>query len=239
MPSPAPELSVVVPAYNEEARIGAVANELLAWFDERHLDAELLARDDGSRDATAARLAEIAARDARLAVVSRPNRGHGPTLLEGFAAARGAWIAQLDGDGEVRAAALARLWERRAEADLLIAARRPRRRSAARKLLSAGARFALARLFGAALADPNSPCRLWRGEALRPLLAELPGDLFAPNVVLCGLAARQRLRLLELDAGEPPSARPASSLAGAGRLLAVAVRSWRETARAARRRGGR
>ena len=42
--------------------------------------------------------------------------------------------------------------------------------------------------------DANTPFRLMQRAAFEPLLRELPDDCFAPNVILCGLAARAALR---------------------------------------------
>ena len=56
-------------------------------------------------------------------------------------------------------------------------------------------------LFHGAVHDVNSPCRLWRREALLPLLARVPDSTFAPNVILTGLAARAGLRIVEIPVG--------------------------------------
>src|SRR6476659_2492308 len=54
-------LTVVVPAYNEEKRLGATLKRMLAYFDEQGAPFEILVVDDGSTDGTAALVETIAA----------------------------------------------------------------------------------------------------------------------------------------------------------------------------------
>ena len=92
-------LSVVIPAYNEEAGIQAVLRRVLDTrprLAAEGLDLELIVVDDGSRDRTAEIVA--ATPGARL-IRHRTNGGYGAALKTGFAAARGEWIGFLDADG--------------------------------------------------------------------------------------------------------------------------------------------
>ncbi len=93
-------LSVVIPAYNEEDGIQAVAQRVLAVRPQLVAagidDFELIVVDDGSRDRTA-ELAEAVA-GVRL-IRHQANGGYGAALKTGFAAARGEWIGFLDADG--------------------------------------------------------------------------------------------------------------------------------------------
>ena len=100
---PSLRLSVVIPAFNEEANIGPVLDET-----QRVLSAapevgafEILVVDDGSTDATAARAEEHAAGHGNVRVLRHgENRGIGAALKTGFAAARGEWVTATCADGE-------------------------------------------------------------------------------------------------------------------------------------------
>ena len=90
-------LSVVIPAYNEEARLGSTLEKIAAYIAERQLDAEILVVDDGSKDQTAA-LAESAL-DGRGRVLRNPgNKGKGYSVRQGVLAARGRWVLMTDAD---------------------------------------------------------------------------------------------------------------------------------------------
>jgi cellulose synthase/poly-beta-1,6-N-acetylglucosamine synthase-like glycosyltransferase len=81
----APFLSVVIPAYNEAARIEASLRRLQAYLDARPFRYELLVVDDGSRDDTAARVRRVAAGHSHLRLLRyEPNRGKGYAVRHGM-----------------------------------------------------------------------------------------------------------------------------------------------------------
>jgi len=90
-----PILSVVMPVYNEIATIDAILDQVLASPEVR----EIVVVDDGSRDGTRERLAEVD--DARVRVILHPeNRGKGAAVRTGFAEARGEVVVVQDADLE-------------------------------------------------------------------------------------------------------------------------------------------
>src|ERR1019366_4548613 len=94
-------LSLVLPAYNEEAGIRQAvveADDALAALCD---DYEILVVDDGSRDATAAITAEEAAIRQRVRLLRHPtNKGYGAALRTGFEAARFELVAFTDADSQ-------------------------------------------------------------------------------------------------------------------------------------------
>lgn len=94
-----PHVSFVLPAYNEGAAIEAALQRVLAYADQRGLDAEVVVANDGSRDDTEVRATAYAAREPRVRVVSHtPNRGKGYAVGRGMLAAEGQWRVFLDVD---------------------------------------------------------------------------------------------------------------------------------------------
>jgi dolichol-phosphate mannosyltransferase len=90
-------LSIVAPMYEEEEIVARFAERVAAALD--GVDYELILVDDGSRDATAERMAETAAIDSRVKVVALSrNFGHQPALTAGLDHARGDAVVMLDGD---------------------------------------------------------------------------------------------------------------------------------------------
>lgn len=97
--SPDPLLSVVVPAYNEAENVVPLTEEIIAALDSLPGGFELILVDDASTDTTPQLIARIA--DARVrGVYHRLNCGQSAAVGSGFHAARGAWVATLDGDGQ-------------------------------------------------------------------------------------------------------------------------------------------
>src|SRR4051794_34025790 len=90
-------LSVVAPMYEEEEIVARFAERVAATLD--GVDYELILVDDGSGDATAARMADVAAQDPRVKVIALSrNFGHQPALTAGLDHARGDAVVMLDGD---------------------------------------------------------------------------------------------------------------------------------------------
>ena len=94
-----PELSVVVPFFNEQENVSELHRRLSLVLPETVADYELVFVNDGSRDATAQILDELHATDARVTVIhlSR-NFGHQPAITAGILNARGQCVAVMDGD---------------------------------------------------------------------------------------------------------------------------------------------
>jgi glycosyltransferase involved in cell wall biosynthesis len=239
-PGDEPDLTVVMPVYNEGAGVGPVLREWCGVLRQVGIEFVIALYDDGSGDETAQALAALARELPEVRLTSQANRGHGPTILRGYREARSAWIFQTDSDGEIPASEFPRLWERREEFDFILGRRTGRPQSGARKLVSRVARGMIRIAFGAGVVDVNSPCRLMRRARLTPLLEGLPETLFAPNVALSGLAVAHRLRWLELPVRFAPRTFGQGSLAR-WRIARVALRCGFETLAVAlrARRAGR
>jgi glycosyltransferase involved in cell wall biosynthesis len=94
-----PELSVVIPAYNEEANVEACHRELVSVLEAHGQSFEIVFVDDGSTDGTAGALRRIARADPRVRVLRlRRNAGQSAALDAGFRAVRGGVIVTMDAD---------------------------------------------------------------------------------------------------------------------------------------------
>ena len=90
-----PRVSVVVPVYNEEAYLAQCLDSLLG---QTLADIEVICVDDGSTDATPAILAEHAARDERLRVITQPNAGPAKARNRAADLAQGDYLYFFDSD---------------------------------------------------------------------------------------------------------------------------------------------
>lgn len=94
-----PAYSIIIPAYNEGARLGLTLEKVLAYIADQHWDAEVIAVNDGSRDNTADVIRGFADRNPRLQLLENPgNRGKGYSVRNGMMHARGEILLFSDAD---------------------------------------------------------------------------------------------------------------------------------------------
>jgi len=94
-----PQYSIVVPAYNESARLGSTLRQILDHFHEQRWDVEILVVDDGSRDNTAELIRSYAAAHPEVRLVQNPgNQGKGYAVRNGMLQARGQVMLFTDAD---------------------------------------------------------------------------------------------------------------------------------------------
>jgi glycosyltransferase involved in cell wall biosynthesis len=101
VPLTRPQVSVVVPVFQEEASVPTVFAHFLQTLASQRRTFELIAVNDGSRDRTGALLDQLAAQEPRLRVIHLArNYGQTAALMAGFWVARAPIIVPLDGDGQ-------------------------------------------------------------------------------------------------------------------------------------------
>lgn len=117
-PSP-PLISVIMPAYYEEAVIASVIHRVRQVLDSLGQAYEIIVVDDGSQDDTAHRAAEAGAR-----VVAHPyNIGNGAAIKTGIRQARGEILVMLDADGQHAPEDIPRLLDQLGPYDMVVGAR--------------------------------------------------------------------------------------------------------------------
>jgi len=182
MAAPRPQISVVVPCFQEEESLPLLARSLGPWLEE--LGAELVLVDDGSTDGTAAAGRRLFPRARHLRHPA--NRGLGAALRTGSLAARGDLIAWLDADASYDPALLPRmrnLLEESGAAAVTLSPWHPRGTSTGLSPLRAAPSRVLSRLYRLL-----APGRLWTYTAMvrihrrEALLPALPGRDGFPGV---------------------------------------------------------
>lgn len=213
-----PELSVVIPIYNEESILEASVTELIAELEQAGLDFEIVLAENGSRDRTVAIAEELAARWPGLVRwFSYPEPNYGGALREGIFRARGRFVVceEIDlcnVDFHLRALELLR----RDEADLVIGSKamagahdqRPLIRRAGTKVYNKLLRVTL----GFSGTDTHG-LKAMRRSALAPVAAHciVDYDVFASELVI--RAEREGLRVLEIPVEIAEKRAPSINLA--------------------------
>ena len=226
-------LCVVMPVYNEEMTIGVVLEKWHAFLSQLGVDFEIRAYNDGSKDHSLEVMRQVASNlGKRISIRDKGNEGHGPTILRGYreAAADGfAWVFQIDSDDEMGPECFQSLWNARQNCDFLLGRRDGRRQPLSRKIVSWVSRLSVRFLYGKSVWDVNAPYRLMRVSACQKFFSSIPPETFAPNVALSGLAARSRLRSMEILV--PQHDRTAGEVSiRRWKLLKAATKSFIQTA---------
>lgn len=172
MTSGVPELSVVVPAFNERPNLAVLAEETRFAVLESGIAAELILVDDGSTDGSPETLAELAAESPWIRPILLLRRtGQSAALLAGIEAARGRFLATLDADLQNDPADLPWMLEilRRGEADMVQGFRVVRRDSGLRRGASLLGRLARRVLVGSRIRDTGCATRIFTAEVARSL----------------------------------------------------------------------
>lgn len=196
-------LSLVLPAYNEEAgirRAVAEADEALALLAD---DYEIVVVDDGSRDSTAGVVAEEAASRPHVRLLRHEtNRGYGAALRTGFEAARFELIAFTDADCQFYLADLERLFPLTHRCPVAVGWREQRKDSRLRCALSRGYNVLTRTLLGTCVRDCDCALKVFRREALAELLPESNG--FFVNVEMLSRARRLGYEVAEAGVRHRP-----------------------------------
>lgn len=225
-------LDIVIPAHNEEDRIGRTLDAYLsAWPGD--LDTRFLVALDRCTDATRFVVELRMAIDERVGVLEFPKLGKGGVIMEAFRACDADLVGFVDADCATPPSELLRLVEAAQYADGAIASRRhpgsvlPARRSLHRRIVSAGFAFGIRRLFGLPYVDTQCGAKVVRASVVRRVLPLLSSRDFLFDVDLLVTAGQ-----LGFDIAEVPTiwidrsgsrVRPAADV---GRMAAGALRLW-------------
>ncbi|MBR5179712.1 MAG: glycosyltransferase family 2 protein [Lachnospiraceae bacterium] len=181
-------LYIVIPAYNEEENIDKCVND---WYPvvEKHNEngtSRLVIINDGSKDGTYEKLLELAKTRPLMDPKTKPNGGHGATVLSGYRYAikkNAEWIFQTDSDGQTNPAEFEEFWEKREQYDAILGNRVVRGDGKDRKFVENTVCFLLRLVFGIKVQDANAPFRLMRTEVVKKYIGKLPRKFNIPNIM--------------------------------------------------------
>ena len=191
-----PDLSVVIPIYNEEPNLGALHRELTDVLGGSGLSYELILVDDGSADRSFEILQQIQAGDPHVRVIQfRRNFGQTAAFAAGFAAASGRLIVTSDGDMQNDPRDIPAMVERveREDLDIVCGWRKDRKDAwINRRLPSVIANKIISWSTGVKLNDYGCSLKVFRAEVVKPL--RLYGEM---HRFLPALASEMGVRIAE------------------------------------------
>ncbi|RMH50538.1 MAG: glycosyltransferase [Zetaproteobacteria bacterium] len=212
-------LSIVVPLFDEQENVAPLVAEVEAAL--TGIDYELILIDDGSHDSTFTAMQRARRHHPRLRLLRMArNFGQTAAMMAGFDAARGRYVAYMDGDLQTDPADIPRLLERlqRDRLDLVNGWRRRRADDAlTRTLPSRMANALIRRLLGIDLHDHGCPLKVMRAETAKAL--RLYGE---QHRMLPAIAAIRGARIGEMEVHHRPRIHGRSKY-GLGRTVRVLI----------------
>ncbi|HIP86970.1 MAG TPA: glycosyltransferase [Anaerolineales bacterium] len=205
MKNPTPDLSVVMPVFNEAGNLPVLHAELKAVLDRLGRSYEILAVDDGSTDGSLEVLRRLQKEDPHLRIIRfRRNFGQTAAFAAGFDHARGRVVITIDADGQNDPADIPRLLEvmEEGEYDIVSGWRQDRKEPfITRRFPSVVANRIISRTTGVRLHDYGCSLKAYRAEVVKNV--HLYGELhrFIP-----ALAGRMGVRVAEVPVNDRPRA---------------------------------
>jgi len=200
-----PMVSIVIPAFNEAARIGDSLQKVLAFVARAPFSAEVIVVDDGSSDATAAIVR--AASNATLRLINnRENHGKGYAIRQGVLNASGTYVLFSDADlsAPIEEAEKLLNFATQQNADVVVGSRAVDRRyiekhqTAFREFGGILFNRMVRLILGLNISDTQCGFKLFRREPVRPLFEKQKVAGFGFDPELLFLAKRKGLRTIEV-----------------------------------------
>jgi len=199
-------ISIIIPAYNEEQRLGLNLGSVLDYLNTYSPDYELIIIDDGSTDNTAKIVTQTIAKNSRAQLITyRPNRGKGYAVRAGVLASHGDPVLFMDADLSTPLEEIPRILRLLKNADIVIGSRGlsntkiskkpPLHRQAASFIFDQIKYFLVGlRRFK----DTQCGFKVFRGSIARRLFALGRVDRFMFDVEILYLAERAGLKIREM-----------------------------------------
>lgn len=191
---------IIVPVFNEE---GSIERTIVSWsrIVEKFPGSEILVINDGSTDKTKKKLDKLLSKTPFLCVIHQENKGHEKAISLGYKKAvktNHNWVFQTDSDNYFASSDFYKLWEKKDNSHFLLGHRHKREDLFYRIALSKLISLWILILFGNYIRDSNIPFRLIKRDYLKKIIDKVPKDVFAPNIFLTILAARDGQNLYNI-----------------------------------------
>jgi glycosyltransferase involved in cell wall biosynthesis len=190
------KLYIVIPAYNEEANIRTVIKDWYPIVEKLGNGSKLVIIDDGSKDSTFRIMQECAKDLGAFEPITKPNSGHGATVLYGYQygiKAGADYVFQTDSDGQTLPEEFWPFWEIRKGYDMVIGHRKGRQDGLSRVFVTKTLKTVLRLCFHVKVIDANTPFRLMKTSTLKDQIKLIPENFNLSNVIISVIYAKKKL----------------------------------------------
>ena len=198
-------LSIVIPAFNEEARLPETLRKTVSWCEAHDLEFEVIVVDDGSRDGTVALGRLFEETDQRIRVLACAHMGKGGAVRTGALSAKGHFVLFMDADGATPLSEIPKLFARIDEGyDVAIGSRVVREGEAEvktpvhRRIIGRTFAFFTGLLALGGIADTQCGFKMFRREVTAAIFARQKTVGFAFDVEILFIARRLSLSVVEV-----------------------------------------
>lgn len=217
-------ISVVLPAYNEEGNIYSVVTQAVGVLEDLKIEHEIIAVNDGSRDKTGEIADQLAKNFPQVRAIHHPkNRGYGGALTSGFKAAKNDLIFFMDADRQFDIGEITKLLPYVSKFDIIAGYRIKRADPWHRHLIGMMYNILVTLLFGVRLKDMDCAFKLYKREVLDSIHFETVGALINTEIML--KAKMKGYTVKEVGVSHFPRVSGEQS----GASLPVIFRAFRET----------
>lgn len=189
-------LYIIIPAYNESENIQKVIKQWYPIVKKLGKESRLIVIDDGSKDNTYKIIKKLADKMPQLVPITKPNGGHGATILYGYNYAikhKANYVFQTDSDGQTNPDEFWKFWELKDNYEMVIGHRNARKDGISRIFVTKTLKLIIKLIFGVNVIDANTPFRLMKADTLKEVLKYVPKDFNLSNVIISVVYAKKNL----------------------------------------------
>lgn len=193
-----PELSIVIPAYNEEENLRIILPDLLAFAEERNW--QVVITNDGSRDHTKEVLQGFASSSRLKVVHHKLNKGYGAAIKSAIMACDTEYLITIDADGQHRLEDVEKLYRmvRTTDADMIVGSRKGTRSATRMRAIGKSIiRFTAKLMLTVPVHDINSGMKIYRTELAKRYLHLTPNNMPYSDIITLIFISNRHLVLEE------------------------------------------
>ena len=181
-----PEISIVMPAYNEEANLERTVRECMDLFKTREISGEVIVTNDGSLDGTLKILERLHSEFENFRYIDlEKNLGYGGAMMKAVNASRGEYVVTVDSDGQFDIGDVPQLLAKTREGyDCVTGYRTKKKDTFPRVVANWGYNLLVRLLFGVSFRDAQCALKIYRGDAIRSLTMEARGFPFPTEALV-------------------------------------------------------